>query len=63
MPEDESKKIQISCRNCDVSYWVKWKIEEEAEPEHCPFCGADATITEDEDAIFDDEDEDQDSWN
>ena len=47
--------------NCDVSYWVKWE-DEDHEPEHCPFCGADATINE-EDAIFDDEDEDKDDWN
>ena len=61
MPDDNSNKVQISCSNCDVSYWVKWE-DEDHEPEHCPFCGADATINE-EDAIFDDEDEDKDDWN
>ena len=59
MPEDN--KIQISCSNCDVSYWIKWK-DGDHEPSTCPFCGADTTIDDEEDAIFENEHE-QDDWN
>jgi len=52
-------KVTISCKNCEVSYHVEW--DEEIEPTTCPFCGADTSI-EEEDAIFNDE-EDQDDWN
>jgi len=50
----------ITCRNCEVSYHVKWD-DEDLEPTTCPFCGADASIDEEEDAIFDNEE--QDDWN
>jgi len=51
MAEDENdNKVQISCNNCDVSYWVKWS-DEDAE-----------TSIEEEDAIFENEEE-QDDWN
>ena len=61
MSEDENNnKIQISFYNGDVSYWVKW-TDEDAEPTTCPFCGADTSI-EEEDAIFENEEE-QDDWN
>jgi len=61
MAEDENiNKVQISCNNCDVSYWVKWE-DEENEPTTCPFCGADTSIDE-EDAIFE-HDEEEDDWN
>ena len=52
--------ITISCKNCEVSYHVKWD-DEDTEPSTCPFCGADTSIDE-EDAIFDNE-EDEDDWN
>ena len=58
--DDKDNKIQISCKNCDVAYWVKWS-DDDAEPNTCPFCGFDTSIDE-EDAIFDDE-EDKDDWN
>ena len=62
MAEDENdNKIQISCNNCDVSYWVKW-TDEDAEPTTCPFCGGDASIDED-DAEFLNNEEEQDDWN
>jgi len=50
----------ISCKNCDVSYHVSWD-DKDTEPSTCPFCGADTSI-EEEDAIFDNEEE-QDDWN
>ena len=50
----------ITCKNCETSYHVKWD-EDELEPTTCPFCGADASVEED-DAIFDNEEE-QDDWN
>ena len=25
--EEDKNKVQISCTNCDVSYWVKWDDE------------------------------------
>ena len=50
----------ISCKNCEVTYNVKWD-EEDTEPSTCPFCGADTSI-EEEDAIFENEEE-QDDWN
>jgi len=59
MAEDTLNKINIVCRNCDVSYFIKWD-EKDVEPTTCPFCGADTSI-EEEDAIFDNE-EDQDDW-
>ena len=44
MAEDENiNKVQISCNNCDVSYWVKWE-DDDHEPTTCPFCGADTSI-------------------
>ena len=39
---DNINKVQISCPNCDVSYWVKWE-DEDHEPTTCPFCGAEDT--------------------
>jgi DNA replicative helicase MCM subunit Mcm2 (Cdc46/Mcm family) len=50
----------ITCKNCEITYHVKWD-EEETEPTTCPFCGADTSI-EEEDAIFENEEE-QDDWN
>ena len=50
----------ITCKNCDISYHVSWN-DEDTEPSTCPFCGADTSI-EEEDAIFDNEEE-QDDWN
>jgi transcription elongation factor Elf1 len=50
----------ITCKNCDISYHVSW-ADEDTEPSTCPFCGADTSI-EEEDAIFDNEEE-QDDWN
>ena len=58
--DDKDNKIQISCKNCDVSYWVKW-TDEDAEPTTCPFCGAESLI-EEEDAVFDN-DQEEDAWN
>ena len=43
--EEDKNKVQISCPNCDVSYWVKWD-DEDHEPTTCPFCGADTSIDE-----------------
>lgn len=50
----------ITCTNCDISYHVSWD-DEDTEPSTCPFCGADTSI-EEEDAIFENE-EAQDDWN
>ena len=58
--EEDKNKVQISCPNCDVSYWVKWD-DEDHEPTTCTFCGAD-TYIDDDDAIFED-DEEEDDWN
>jgi len=58
---DNINKVQITCPNCDVSYWVKWK-DEDNEPTTCPFCGADTSI-EDDDAIFEHDNEEEDDWN
>ena len=52
--------MYISCKNCDVGYWVKWS-DDDAEPNTCPFCGFDTSIDE-EDAIFENEEE-EDNWN
>ena len=60
MADNNDKKIYISCKNCDVGYWVKWK-DDDAEPTTCAFCGADTSIDE-EDAIFENEEE-EDNWN
>jgi len=53
--------ITINCKNCDVSYHVKWD-DIDIEPTTCPFCGADTSIEED-DAIFENDKEEQDDWN
>ena len=58
--EEDKNKVQISCPDCDVSYWVKWD-DEDHEPTTCPFCGADTSI-DDDDAIFGN-DEEEDDWN
>ena len=55
-----TEQFKITCPNCDVSYWVKWK-DDDAEPTTCAFCGADTSIDE-EDAIFENEEE-EDNWN
>ena len=60
MADDNDKKIYITCKKCDVGYWVKW-ADEDAEPTTCPFCGFDTSIDE-EDAIFENEEE-EDNWN
>ena len=59
---DNINKVQITCPNCDVSYWVKWK-DEDNEPTTCPFCGADTSSIDDDDAIFEHDNEEEDDWN
>ena len=60
--EEDKNKVQISCPNCDVSYWVKvWEDEDYEKTTTCPFCQADTTI-DDDDAIFE-HDEEEDDWN
>jgi len=58
---DNINKVQITCPNCDVSYWVKWE-DEDNEPTTCAFCGADTSI-DDDDAIFEHDNEEEDDWN
>ena len=47
MADDNDKKIYISCKNCDVGYWVKWE-DDDAEPNTCAFCGFDTSIDEED---------------
>ena len=49
----------ISCKNCEVSYHVKWD-DEDLEPLTCPFCGHEFEELEDEEVTWINED---DSWN
>ena len=60
MPEDNENLVTIKCNTCDVAYHIKWE-DDDHEPSSCPFCGADTSI-EEEDAIFDNEQE-EDDWN
>ena len=55
--EEDKNKVQISCPNCDVSYWVKWD-DEDHEPTTCPFCGYE---TDDEEQV--DDRHDHADWN
>ena len=50
------------CINCGAEYKVEHDLPDEDYIEkYCPFCGADTSI-EEEDAIFENEEE-QDDWN
>ena len=53
--------IKLKCPHCDAEYKIKWP-EDQIEPTTCPFCGAESLI-EEEDAVFDNDQEDQDDWN
>ena len=53
--------IKLKCPHCDAEYNIKWQ-DDDIEPTTCPFCGAESLI-EEEDAVFDNDQEDQDDWN
>ncbi len=53
--------IKLKCPHCDAEYKIKWQ-DDDIEPTTCPFCGAESLI-EEEDAVFDNDQEDQDDWN
>ena len=52
---------KLKCPHCDAEYKIKWQ-DESIEPTTCTFCGAESLI-EEEDAVFDNDQEDQDDWN
>ena len=56
-----TNQTKLKCNHCDAEYKIKWE-DEQLEPTTCPFCGAESLI-EEEDAVFDNDQEDQDDWN
>ena len=56
-----NNQTKLKCPHCDAEYKIKWQ-DDDIEPTTCPFCGAESLI-EEEDAVFDNDQEDQDDWN
>ena len=56
-----NNQTKLKCSHCDAEYSIKWD-DDDIEPTTCPLCGAESLI-EEEDAVFDNDQEDQDDWN
>ena len=56
-------KVTKTCSSCETKYTVSWDIDEQdLEPMTCPFCGHEIEHEDEQEAVWSNEDED-DNWN